>query len=191
MKLTPTELLEYQFCPRFIYFMNVLKIPQYEDRRYKVIRGREEHERRRLRNNAYLWKKIGAVARQSDVLLESETLHLRGIVDEIVTFADGSLAPIDFKFTETDRPYRSHRIQLHAYCLLMEEVFAKPVKKGYLFYIRGGSRQEEILYGERDRKTIRKTIKAILDIIQKEKMPQATPIRSRCADCTYKNICVR
>ena len=191
MKLTPTELLEYNFCPRFIYFMNVLKIPQYEERRYKVQRGREEHEKRLVRNKEYLWKKIGAVGRLSDVHLESEKYHLRGIVDEIITLSDNSMAPVDFKFTKTDTTFKSHRIQLYTYCLLIEEAFGKPVKKGYIFYIREGNRQEEILYTESAAKLVVETINGILEIMQKEKMPKATNTRRRCADCTYKNICVR
>ncbi len=191
MKLTPTELLEYNFCPRFIYFMNVLKIPQYEERRYKVQRGRKEHEKRLARNKDYLWKKLGTVARQSDVHLESEKYHLRGIVDEVITLQDGSMAPVDFKFAKTEHTYRSHCIQLYAYCLLTEDAFKKPVKKGYIYYIREGNRREEIPFSTQAKKLVVDAIEDILEIIHKEKLPKATKLRSRCADCTYKNICVR
>ena len=34
--VTTSILLEYLFCPRFIYFMNCLCIPQNEDKRFKV-----------------------------------------------------------------------------------------------------------------------------------------------------------
>ncbi len=191
IKITPTEVLEYNYCPRFIYFMNVLAIPQYEERRYLVQRGREEHAKRLERNKEYLWKKIGAVGRQSDVMIDSETLGLRGLVDEILTLRDGSLAPLDFKFSDSDRVYRSHKIQIYCYALLIEEVFEKPVKKGYIFYIRGGSKQIEIPVTEAARRQTRADIKAVLEIIEREKMPGPTSVRSRCADCTYKNICVR
>lgn len=191
IKITPTEVVEYNFCPRFIYFMNVLAIPQYEERRYMVQRGREEHAKRLVRNKAYLWKKIGCVDRQSDVLLESERLGLRGLVDEIVTLADGSLAPVDFKYADSGTLYRSHRLQIYCYALLIEECFEKAVHKGYIFYIRGGCTQEEVSFGALARQQTRKDIAAILEIIQREKLPRPTKSRSRCADCTYKNICVR
>ncbi|MFK7978695.1 MAG: CRISPR-associated protein Cas4, partial [Saprospiraceae bacterium] len=42
--ITPSQIIEYLFCPRFTYFEYVLRIPQYEDRHYKVGRGREVHE---------------------------------------------------------------------------------------------------------------------------------------------------
>lgn len=44
--ITPSEVIEYLFCPRFLYFMNCLKIPQHEELRYKVMKGRALHERR-------------------------------------------------------------------------------------------------------------------------------------------------
>lgn len=190
MKITPTEILEYYFCPRFIYFINVLKIPQYEERRYKVQRGKEEHEKRKIRNKDYLWKKIGAVQRLSDVHLESEKLRLRGVVDEIVTLEDESISPVDYKFAKPEAAYKSHKMQIYAYCLLIEEVFDKPVKKGYIFYIRGGFMQEEVSYNSHNRKEILNSIKEIFKIINRERIPGKTKNRTRCADCTYKNICI-
>ena len=44
--ITPSEVIEYLYCPRFIYFMNCLSIPQHEEQRYKVLMGREIHEKK-------------------------------------------------------------------------------------------------------------------------------------------------
>ncbi len=52
--LTPTDLLEYIWCPRFTWFMNVQHIPQHEETRYKVLKGREIHARRENENKSYL-----------------------------------------------------------------------------------------------------------------------------------------
>ena len=51
MSLTPSHIIEYLFCPRFTYFEYVLAIPQYEEKDYKVMRGRHLHDER-LRFNA-------------------------------------------------------------------------------------------------------------------------------------------
>lgn len=45
--ITPSEVIEYLYCPRFIYFMNCLGIAQHEDQRFMVLKGREVHEQRR------------------------------------------------------------------------------------------------------------------------------------------------
>ena len=46
--VSPTLLMEYWYCPRFIYFMEVLKIRQYEEKRLKVLIGREVYEKKVL-----------------------------------------------------------------------------------------------------------------------------------------------
>ncbi len=192
LKITPTEILEYHFCPRFIYFMNVLKIPQNEDRRYKVQKGCEIHEKRLQQNKDYLWKKIGAISRQSNVYLISEKYHLRGIIDEVVTLNDNTLAPIDYKYAiYPGYVYKSHKTQIQCYCMLIEDVFAKSVNEGYIFYIRDGNKQEKVSFTESSKKKILNDVDAILEIIHREKIPKPTAVRARCVDCTYKNICAR
>jgi len=36
--ITPSDVMEYLFCPRFVYYMNVLKVEQHEHRRVLVDR---------------------------------------------------------------------------------------------------------------------------------------------------------
>lgn len=172
--------------------MNVLKIPQNEDRRYKVQKGREIHEKRLQQNKDYLWKKIGAVSRQSNVYLISNKYHLCGIIDEVVTLTDDTLAPIDYKYAiYPDFVYKSHKIQIACYCLLIEEVFAKNVQEGYIFYIRDGNKQVTVPFTSGLKEKTLNDVSIILDIIQNERIPKPTAVRARCVDCTYKNICVK
>ena len=46
ISVTPSLVMEFLFCPRFIYFMECLNIPQHEARRLKVQLGRRVHETR-------------------------------------------------------------------------------------------------------------------------------------------------
>jgi len=171
--------------------MNVLKIPQYEDRRYKVQKGREVHAERQSHNKDYLWKKVGATARESNVFLISEKYHLRGVVDEVVTMADGSLAPVDYKYAVYPQfVYRSHKTQILSYCLMLEDTYQKPVKCGFIFYIRDGNRQVKVDYTEKTKQKIINDITALLGIIQNENIPERSENHNQCYDCTYKNICI-
>jgi CRISPR/Cas system-associated exonuclease Cas4 (RecB family) len=54
--LTPSAIIEYLFCPRFIYFMHCLNIPQHEEKRFKVLMGREVHEKKARLNKEWLCK---------------------------------------------------------------------------------------------------------------------------------------
>ena len=94
--ITASDILEYLFCPRFTYFENYLDIPQHEEKRFKVQKGRTVHEEKERINPEYLRKKIGCIERKKAVYLSSER-GIRGIVDEILFLNDGSAAPLDYK----------------------------------------------------------------------------------------------
>ncbi len=48
--LTVTHVLEHLFCPRFTYFEYVLGIPERQERRLLVQKGRQAHEERKRIN---------------------------------------------------------------------------------------------------------------------------------------------
>ena len=126
--LTVTHVHEHLFCPRFTYFEYVLGVPERQERRLLVQKGRQAHEERRRINPAYLRKKLGVVKRQFDVPLASARLGLRGSVDEVLTLKDGSMAPFDYKFAEyRDRVYHNLKVQSVLYALLIRETFGRPV----------------------------------------------------------------
>src|SRR5437660_12326183 len=91
--LTVTHVLEHLYCPRFTYFEYVLAVPERQERRPLVLKGRQVHEERRRINSQYLRKKLGVVGRQFDVPLASARLGVRGSVEEGLTVAAGSMAP--------------------------------------------------------------------------------------------------
>ncbi len=61
--VTVSDALEYLFCPRFIFFMHCLGIAQREERRYKVLKGRELHESREKVNRDYVRKRLNCVGK--------------------------------------------------------------------------------------------------------------------------------
>ncbi|HON97333.1 MAG TPA: hypothetical protein PK222_03655, partial [Bacteroidales bacterium] len=74
--ITPSEVIEYLFCPRFVYYMNVMKVDQHEHRRALVNKGRDIHKLKLVQNKDYLRKKAGAIDKLNDVYLSSENLKL-------------------------------------------------------------------------------------------------------------------
>ncbi len=69
--LTVTHVLEHLYCPRFTYFEYVLAVPERQERRWKVQRGRQVHRWRQQVNAQYLRKKLGVVGRRHEVPLYS------------------------------------------------------------------------------------------------------------------------
>ncbi len=139
--ITPSEVIEHLYCPRFTYFMNCLNIPQHEELRYKVLKGRELHEKRENENREYLRKKLGCVDKDISVYIASRKLGVRGIIDEVLHLSDGTLAPLDFKYAEyTDYTFATHKVQSSLYAMLIKENYHKPVKKGYICYTRSNNK---------------------------------------------------
>ena len=190
--LTVTHILEHLYCPRFTYFEYVLGVPERQERRGLVMRGRQAHEERRKINPQYLRKKLGVVERRFDVPMASLRLGVRGSVDEVLTLDDGTMAPFDYKFAEDNgRVYLNQKMQSALYALLIAETFAMPVRRGFLCYVRSNHRVVELAHTEEDYAEARQVVAEVLEVIQTGIFPRATTCRARCSDCCFRNICIK
>lgn len=189
--VTPSEVIEHLYCPRFTYFMNCLNIPQHEELRYKVLKGRELHEKREDSNREYLRKRLGCIDKDISVYLTSKTLGVRGVVDEVLHLSDGTLSPLDYKYTEyNDYTFETHKVQSVLYALLIMENYPKPVKRGFICYSKDGSKVKEIIYSDKDFCYAKDVVAEIFRVILTGYYPKKTRWHNRCVDCCYRNVCV-
>jgi CRISPR-associated exonuclease Cas4 len=187
---TVSDVLEHLFCPRFTYFEKYLLLPEFQERREKVRRGRALHDVREATNRSYLWKRLGVAEKKTDVSLVSPRLHLRGRLDEVLFFEDGTAGPLDYKFArDPGRVYRTLRMQSVIYALLIRENLGKPVQRGYVVYTRSNNLVVEVAYTAEDFQLVGVIISEMLTVVQKGKLPRRAP-PARCADCCYQRICV-
>ena len=148
--ITPSHIIQYLYCHRFTYYEYVLRIPQYEDKYYKVNRGREVHTNKANQNINYLRQRIGVEEKYINQYMTNDLL--RGEVDEALVLKDGTMAPLDFKFARyEDKVYDTYKTQLFCYAWLIEQTFGKPVKKGYLVYTRSKNKLIEVAITESDK----------------------------------------
>lgn len=188
--VTPSEVIEFLYCPRFTYFMKCLGIVQHEENRYKVQIGREIHERRENHNKDYLRKRIGSIKKESEINLISHRWGVKGKVDEIHYLEDGTLAPLDFKYARYEnKVYETYKIQMILYSLMIEEVYDKIVKKGFLVYCRDGNKLVEVDVSDDDKEDAIESLDEYKYVL-KGYFPRATKYKARCLDCCYKNICI-
>lgn len=188
--LTPSEIMAYLYCPRFIYFGLCLGMSEHEEKRFKVRKGREVHKDKSRINKDYLRKKIGVTNKESEVYLSSEKLHLRGIVDEVLALDDGTMAPLDYKFAEyKQREFKTHKTQSLAYAMLISENYSMPMKKGFVIYTRSRNKLIEIEFKQKDIDGFQKIIEEMLLIIQKGYYPKKTSSKAKCDDCAFRKIC--
>jgi len=185
-------MLEYLYCPRFIYYQNVLGIPQNEEARYKVQVGRNIHKQKQQQNPEYLRKKLGMTDKRTEVKLHSDTLGVRGIVDEVLTLNDGTMAPLDYKYAEyKGKVYKLHSYQSVLYGLLIEERYQKPVDRGFLVFTRSNNKVVEVKHSETYKKNVKEALHDIRNIITLNQFPRKAYYMRACIDCCYSNICIQ
>ncbi len=188
--ITPSEVIEFLYCPRFIYFMNVLKIKQHEDKRTLVNKGREIHELKLTQNKDYIRKKLGCVGKETDVYLSSQKLNLVGKVDEVLFLENQTAAPLDYKYAFWDnKVYKTLKFQQTLYALLIEEKYKKKVEEAFLVFVRSKNHIETIRITDSLKQKALDYVNQICDIINSGCFPKKTTVKTRCLDCTYKNLC--
>lgn len=186
----PSQIIEYLYCPRYTFFEYVLRIPQYEEKFYKVQRGREMHDEKLERNKDYLRRKIGVKDKWLDQYAGID--GLRGRIDEVLLLEDGSYAPLDYKFAEwKDKVFETYKQQLCCYAVLIEEIFQGEVNKGYLVYVRSKNKIVAVDISAADKTEIKKSMQRMAVIIKGNEFPKATKFKKRCVNCTYRNICIK
>lgn len=188
--VTPSEVIEYLFCPRFVYYMNVLKIEQHEHKRKLVNKGRDIHALKLVRNKEYLRKKIGVEDKILDVYLTSQKLKLVGRIDEVLFLEDATAAALDYKYAFwEDRIYKTLKVQQTLYSLLIEENFDKIVKKAFLVYVRSKNHLEKIIISKKMKEEALEIVDEVFDIVNINYFPGKTKYKNKCLDCTYRNLC--
>lgn len=192
VSITPSLMLEYLFCARFIFYMEAMHLPQNETARFKVKEGREVHRKRSLENREYKRIKLNVKEKLISEPLYSVKHSIHGIVDEILILDDGSAAPLDYKFAEfKGRIYVTYKTQLVMYGLMIKDSMNIDVKRGYIVYTRSKNHIEEVKIEDNDYESLVTKIETILNIINKGFFPKGTRDKAKCMDCCYRNVCIK
>ncbi|MCP4221424.1 MAG: CRISPR-associated protein Cas4 [bacterium] len=189
--ISASLMMEYWYCPRFVYFMEVLGVAQNEDKRLKVRIGREVHQKKALQPE-YLRKTLGVVKQEKNLYLSSRKYGICGILDELLFFQDGSLSLLDYKFAYNKHKFKTRFLQGVFYALLVEENYGVPVSVCYVVYTRENNKLVDYTIAEKDKRKVLESISKVRRIIADGYFPAATSSAGRkCDDCTYRNLCIR
>jgi CRISPR-associated exonuclease Cas4 len=184
--LAVTELRQWVYCPRVVYYHQVM--PGAGQSTYKMKEGVRAQElieglemRRTLREYG-----LEGVEREFGVWLEDEVVGLTGKVDLLLR-GEGYGAVVDFKLTSGEVG-ENHRMQLAGYAVLVEAVLGVPVRMAFLFRIPD-SKVFPVAVTEELRRGAAGTVRAIQDMRRTQELPEATAVRARCSECEYANYC--
>lgn len=190
MSITPSHIIEYLYCPRFTYFEYVLRIPQHEDKYYKVNKGRDIHNNKSSQNIGYARKRIGVKTKYINQYLTNN--YLRGEVDEVLFMKDDTIAPLDYKFAAyKDKIFETYKTQLYCYAWLIDDNYKKTVNRGYLVYTRSANKLIPVNISAGHIEWVKQCARNIYYIIRQNFFPKATKYKKRCLNCTYRNICIQ
>lgn len=186
LKLRVTDIKQYVYCPRIIYFTYVCPVDKKTSRKMEY--GKEAHVELDKLEKRRTFKRynFADAERKYHEHLYSKRLGLEGKLDMHLV-SKGEVFPVEFKYT-SKTPSLNHKYQLVAYAMLLEDAYDKPVRYGFLhLHPEGEVTPVEIT------PNARLYTKSIMDkirlIVQNESFPPPTQRRARCIDCEYRNYC--
>lgn len=121
-------------------------------------------------------------------LLRSERYALQGRPDYVVQ-EGRRIIPVEVKSGSAPAvPYDSHRLQLAAYCLLIEESAGQAPPYGIIRY---DDRAVRVPYNDALRNELLDALEAMRRHLLAGEPPPSPPSPARCAHCGYADICAR
>ncbi|MBZ4653891.1 MAG: CRISPR-associated protein Cas4 [Bacillota bacterium] len=186
IKLRVTDVKQYIYCPRIIYFTYVCPVEKKITRKMEY--GKEEHlELDRLeKRRTFKRYSLSEGERRFHQYLRSERLGLEGKLDMHI-ISEGEYFPVEFKHTRKG-PSLNHKYQLVSYAMLLEDYYNKPVRYGFLYLIPE-KRPYPIEITPNARIFVKELLEKIREIILKERIPRPNQHKGRCTDCEYRNYC--
>ncbi|MDM7911722.1 MAG: CRISPR-associated protein Cas4 [Methanotrichaceae archaeon] len=190
--ITVSDVKQYLYCPKIIYFDHVLHVPKPADQKLET--GKEKHQEmvgkeKRRKGALFYDTELDSAEKLFKVELESSRLGLKGVLDYLIR-TERELIPVDYKFgySNDGQAHLNHKYQLAAYALLVEDSFQTTVRRAYVHYSRDRVNVRIDMTDEIRRRTS-KTIGEIARIVEEEIEPGGTRNSGRCIDCEYRRYC--
>lgn len=186
MNLKVTDIKQFIYCPRIIYFTYVCPVPRKTT--YKMDAGKDSHivldklEKRRTLNRYNLEQG----RRLFHTQLHSDRLGLEGKLDLHIDTGK-ELFPVEFKFTERSAGL-NHKYQLISYAMLLEDCYNRDIRYG-LLYLAPQQQVIPVDITANARQFVREILVKIRTIVQTERMPDGQRKSRKCHDCEYRRYC--
>lgn len=142
-------------------------------------------------NNVFgeeLWQKLTPKI-ISEIRIESDTLRLKGIIDQVHVY-ENEFVPFELKTGKMpqDGVWPSHRIQLAAYSMLIEEYFSKPVKEGFVVYLDSREKRH-IAINPFMKEEINSLVNDVRALLESKKLPDFCDNENKCRKCGLRETC--
>ena len=208
-KISIFEVLGYIFCPRIIYYENVLKM--FGEKKEDSNKEEEERVKGKNRiNRKWIWDRLKLKkqsiekmmnSNQENILywynrefnkeLSSERYHFYGKLDDILLLEDETIVPVYYYNAKyTAREENRYKYIVAMFLILIEEEYKIKSQKGYILFLDGLS-LKKIECTSKDLEKVKESAAEVLKIIETERYPIEAEGGTKCRDCYYKKICGR
>ncbi len=172
----------FAYCPRLFYLEEVEEL---YTQNQAVFEGRRLHAELERQEKGE-W---------DDFFLTDETLGLRGRVDALRT-RDGQLIPYEHKkgrcyrdANKQAQAWESDRLQILAYCCLLETIAQHPIQEGRIRY-HGDNTLVKIPFNPETRAEVEAAVAQAQTLRQSQQRPPVTDNERLCASCSLAPVCL-
>lgn len=135
-----------------------------------------------------LWENLTPKIK-SELKIISENLNLIGKIDQLEIHKE-MIIPVELKTgsSPTEGIWPSHRVQVAAYALLLEEQYSQKVNQGSVFYLDQNIRRTLVInpFMKEEVIELRKEVEALLSSKQP---PEFAENQNKCSKCGLKEHC--
>lgn len=189
MQLRISDIKQFIYCPRKVYYTYVEPVPWKET--FKMQYGRKQHDelcKKEKRRSLQIYG-LKEGKRYFGYNVHSDKYNISGKLDILIDSEDISgqrYFPVECKDTDS-QIHNSTKYQLIAYALAMEEQLGSPVNQGYI-YIIPEEKVYTIYITDEERNYVTKVLSSIRNIIENEHYPNPRS-KKRCLACEYIRYC--
>ncbi|MDD2652864.1 MAG: CRISPR-associated protein Cas4 [Sulfurimonas sp.] len=177
---------QYLFCPRVVYFLEVLNIPKISP--IWVKEGETHHKKQ-----AELFKRrtlarfgLESAEFKSNVNLSHDEFDFYGICDGLI-ISDTHIYPVEIKL-HGNSPTNAQKMQLIAYGILAEKKFGKIFDLGFILFEKNG-KTVPIKINEESKLEVVQKVDEIIEMIKLGRLPYSSADEAKCTQCEFENYC--
>lgn len=142
-------------------------------------------------NNVFgeeLWQKLTPKI-ISELRVESDELKLKGVIDQVHVYGN-DYVPFELKTGRAPQEgvWPSHRIQIAAYSLLLQEKFNKQVKEGFVVYL-DAKEKRHIAINPFMKQEVKQVVDGIIALLESKELPDFCSNENKCRKCGLKQAC--
>ena len=185
-KLPINLIRQYLFCPRVVYFLEVLNIPKASPVWVREGSAHHKRESELFKRRTLARFHLENAKLSTNVSLSHCDFEFYGVCDVLIVGED-NVYPVEIKL-HGDKPTKSQKMQLIAYGMLSEAIHGKKFDMGFVLFEKNG-KTVPIKVTDSDKMEVKKIVTEIIQMIKLGRLPHSSADDTKCTQCEFLNYC--